>query len=78
MAITRRRKMDFRDFDTLGVHFNTFYRTKLGYVYRLESILTQEQKEFILSFKNTKIALASYQYAPEIKHSMVLIANKCF
>ena len=75
---SRRRKMCFRDFESIGACFNDFYRSKLGYVYVMESILTQEQKDYILHFKNTRVALASHKYVPEIKKSLVLIADKCF
>lgn len=73
-----RVKMNFRDFENIGVEFYDFYRTKVGYVYCLPCVLTQEQQEYILKFKNTKVTIAHLKYAPEIKKSLVLIADKCF
>lgn len=77
-APSRRKKMCWTDFESIGAKFIGFYQNKYGYVYRMESILTQEQKDYILHFKNTKVALGHPEYAPEIKQSLVLIAHKCF
>lgn len=74
---SRRKKMNFRDFETIGIRFTDFHKNKYGYVYRLEKVLTTKQKEFILHFNNTRIAITQTEYAPELKKSLVLIANKC-
>ena len=52
-------------------------KTIKGVRYRLANRLTQEQKDYILSFKNTIISDCYLKYAPEIKYDVVIILDKC-
>lgn len=80
-APSRRKKMSFRDFSTIGADFIDFKSCKFkgvsGYLYIMESLLDEEQVAFIKHFKNTAISVCAYRYAPEIKQSVVFIGNKC-
>lgn len=48
-----------------------------GTAYKLDRTLTDEDKTFLISWKNVKLFIAQMQYAPEIKHNTVFIADKC-
>lgn len=52
-------------------------KTIKGIRYTLDNRLTDEQKEIILSYKNTEVGTCHYRYAPEIKYDTVIILNKC-
>ena len=49
-----------------------------GFFYYIDKKLTDEDKEHILSFKNTKLFYAQSQYAPEQKSNVVFCGDKCF
>lgn len=49
-----------------------------GIAYLLCSKLTEDQKKEILSYQNTKITTFQYRWAPEIKHDVIFLGNKCF
>ena len=61
------------------------YRTALikddkkiyGTVYKLSNLLTDDDKTYIWSWKNTRLFISQAQYAPEIKSNLVFIADKC-
>lgn len=47
-----------------------------GFLYKISKPLTDEQKEYLLKFKNVKLFNSQCQYAPEIKHNAVFIGDK--
>lgn len=48
-----------------------------GTVYKLSNSLTDDDKTYILSWKNTRLFMSQAQYAPELKKNLVFIADKC-
>lgn len=48
-----------------------------GTLYTLEKPLTDEDKRFLTSWKNVDLFISQCQYAPELKHNAVFIADKC-
>lgn len=47
-----------------------------GTLYKISKPLTDEQKEYLLGFKNIKLFITQCQYAPEIKHNAVFLGDK--
>ena len=48
-----------------------------GTLYTLEKPLTDDDKRFLTSWKNVDLFISQCQYAPELKHNAVFIADKC-
>ena len=48
-----------------------------GTLYTLEKPLTDEDKRYLTSWKNVDLFISQSQYAPELKHNAVFIADKC-
>ena len=48
-----------------------------GTLYTLEKPLTDEDKRYLISWKNVDLFISQSQYAPELKHNAVFIADKC-
>ena len=48
-----------------------------GTLYTLEKPLTDEDKRYLTSWKNVDLFISQSQYATEIKHNSVFIADKC-
>lgn len=46
-----------------------------GYLYTLESNLTDEQKEKLVKYNNVKLFISECRYAPEIKKSAIFIGE---
>lgn len=78
----RKKKFSFQMLSDLTGGYVSFYRLTLsgvkGYAYRLDRKLTQEEKEIILSYQNTRIGSCDCLCAPEISHDGVFIGDKCF
>lgn len=77
------KKIKMQHFDLLN--FCGFYaesRAKFantkGYLYKMDRLLTDQEKEKILSYKNTLIFTMAPEYAPEMKRSAVFLGDKCF
>ena len=49
-----------------------------GFLYYIDKKLTDEDKDYILSFKNTKLFHVQSQYAPEQKNNVIFLGDKCF
>lgn len=75
-----RKTIPFEYISKLGYfHFERVsYNGIPGYLYVLCNKLTEEQKQTINSYKNTKISSCCYKYAKEIQHDVVFVGNKCF
>ena len=48
-----------------------------GTLYTLEKPLTDDDKRYLTGWKNVDLLISQNQYAPEIKHNSVFIADKC-
>ena len=49
----------------------------LGTAYKISKNLTEDNKKFLLSWKNVTLFISQCAYAPEIKNNVVFIADKC-
>lgn len=62
--------------------FSKFWRGKVagikGYFYRMDKPLTDEQREYVSGFSNVSLHTSTCEYAPEIKHNVVFLADKCW
>ena len=76
----KKKKINFQYVANLG--YFDFYRTKIngvcGFTYVLCNRLTDVQRDEINSYNNTKIGLRTCLQAPEIKHDLLFVGNKCF
>lgn len=68
------RSIDFVDFTPNVLHKPTGIK---GTMYRLAEPLSDEDRDFIMSWKNTLISSCRYRYAPEIEGECIFIAYKC-
>lgn len=74
-------KMNFQDLNRYGGYYK-YSRVKTkggekGYLYYLSQTLTEtEKKEITTNYNNTDLFITSPEYAPEIKHTAVLIYDK--
>lgn len=79
----KKKKMWFSDMEKMGIFYHDFrcnFRNKKGEkgtLFILDTTLTDNQKEEILKWKNTELYFSSCQYAPEIRHNALFIADKC-
>lgn len=78
----KRKKMLLSDMINNDINYFNFNRVKnnlgvSGWRYVLEKPLTDEQKIFILTFKNVVIGDCHYKYAPELKYNTLIIFDKC-
>lgn len=78
----KRRKATATDLNNIRAYYHNSYRVKLnngtrGTVYILDNSLTTEQRDFLSKFSNVHIGHSKCQYAPEIKHTAVVLFDKC-
>lgn len=78
----KRRKATATDLNNIRAYYHNSYRVKLnngtrGTAYILDNSLTTEQHDFIGKFDNVHIGYSKCQYAPEIKHTAVILFDKC-
>ena len=78
----RRKKMNFCDLVSRFSYYKyAFYTHKgtgvRGCMYWLEKPLTENDKMFVLSWKNTDVLKSCSEYAPEQVHDVIFIAEKC-
>ena len=78
----RNRKLSFAALSKIGGGFTSFRRTSVdgvkGYSYRMERRLTEEEKQVITSYKNTRCGTWYCPAAPELSHDGVFIGDRCF
>lgn len=76
-----KKKMSFGDLLAIGDYY-AFSQACVdgvrGTIYKMCKPLSDEQKEEISRWKNTKLFIAQSQYAPELKRTAVFIGDKCF
>ena len=82
-------KMDFFDFihfldrnnnsyyDCYSVKFTKKEKVIRGMLYKLTKPLSDEDKEYLLKWKNIDLYIVSPEYAREIKNNAVIIFNNC-
>lgn len=82
----KRQKMNLSDMLNIGIEYHAFARVyspvtskkkNLGTLYVLSKPLTEDQKTFVLGWKNTTIGTAQSKSAPEIKYNTVTVWDKC-
>lgn len=78
----RRKKASILDLIRLNVEYFKFERVKnsegkKGTRYTLEKPLNESQSTYLSQFKNVILSTCSYRYAPEIKHQVLIILDKC-
>ena len=78
----RRKKANILDLIKLGVDYFKFERVKnsegkRGTRYTLEKPLNDSQLEHLSKFKNVILSTCNYRYAPEVKHQVLIILDKC-
>ena len=49
-----------------------------GYFYFCDKPLTDAQRKELEKYDNVDIGSVQYRYAPEIKHDVVFVGDKCF
>ena len=78
--MSRKRKLYWGFLSELG--FSKFWRGKVGgvkgFFYRMDKPLTDEQKAYCLRFQNVSLHISQCEYAPEIRHNVVFLGDKCF
>ena len=76
----KRKTIPFKFIADLGYfHFEKVsFNGVPGYLYVLCNKLSENQKEIINSYQNTKISSCRQRYAPEIIHDVIFVGNKCF
>lgn len=77
----RRQKAGWSDLTRMGAYFHAWQDFKTlegvrGCRYVLNNPLTDEQKEYLLQFKNIDFGYAYNKYNPEFKYSTVIIFDK--
>lgn len=77
----KRKKINISELNQLGGYY-AFYRGEVegvkGYFYKMEKKLSETDKDFILSYKNTRLFYSRAQYAPEQISNLVFVGDKCF
>lgn len=77
----KRIKANMGDLLAMGADFYRSFRVKArgtyGTAFVLEKALTAEQTEKIKRFKNVHIGTSGCTYAPEIRHTAVVLFDKC-
>lgn len=81
----RRQKANVCDLDKIGVEWYDFHRCKRikgdkvlkGTRYSLVQPMTEQQEEYLSQFKNVRVGIAQYRYAPEIQHQTIILFDKC-
>ena len=78
----KKRKMNFVMLSDLVGGYVDFKRVSrlgvMGYAYRLERKLTEDERKTILSYQNTSIGTWQHLYAPEMSMDGVFLGDKCF
>lgn len=77
-----RKKASILDLMKINVEYFKFERVKnaegkKGTRYTLEKPLNESQSTYLSQFKNVILSTCSYRYAPEIKHQVLIILDKC-
>lgn len=49
-----------------------------GVLYKIDRMLTSDEKKKLAEFGNVRFYVSQCQYAPEIKTSCIFLGNKCF
>ena len=77
---TRKQKIPFNLVADLGYYkFSRFTVDGVkGYLYFMCDKLTNDVKEKVLKYNNTKLFISVCQFAPEIKHNCIFVGDKCF
>ena len=78
----KRKKANIFDLMKINVEYFKYERVKnsegkKGTRYTLEKSLTESQSTYLSQFKNVILSTCSYRYAPEIKHQVLIILDKC-
>ncbi len=76
----RKRKIPFEVISNLGYY--KYAPGKVGdmsgWFYWMDKELTDEQKAGVGKYENTRLFISQCEYAPEIRHSVIFVGNKCF
>ena len=76
----KRKKIPFQTVADLGYY--KFAKGKSGgvsgYFYWLANKLTDKQKGELKEYGNVQFLVSQCQYAPEIKHDVLFVGDKCF
>lgn len=77
----KRIKANMGDLLAMGAGFYRSFRVKArgayGTAFVLEKALTAEQREKLGAFRNVHIGTSGCTYAPEIRHTAVVLFDKC-
>lgn len=77
----KRVKANIGDLINMGADFYRSFRVKARGVYGtafvLEKPLSAEQAEKIKAFKNVHIGTSGCTYAPEVRHTAIVLFDKC-
>ena len=78
----KRKKFYFSDIINNNIFYHNFDRIKnaagvKGWRYVLSEPLSDEKKQYILSFKNVVISECAHKYAPELKYNTLIVFDKC-
>ena len=77
----KRIKATMSDLINMGAGFYRSFRVKsnntYGTAFVLEKALTAEQTEKLKAFRNVHIGTSGYTYAPENRHTAVVLFDKC-
>lgn len=78
----KRKKANIYDLINNNIDYFAFQRVKNskgepGYRYILDKELNEKQKNVLQQFKNVIISSCQYKYAPEIKHTTIILLDKC-
>lgn len=76
----KRKKLNVQDIANYGYY--QYVRASVdgvrGFLYYIDKKLTNEDKDYILSFRNTKLFYTQPQYAPEQKSNVIFLGDNCF
>lgn len=80
----KRKKITIQEISNIAGGYHNFRRVTRtnyyvkGWLYFMDKRLTDEEKLFVLSFKNTEILHCFKSCAPEIKYDVIFQGDKCF
>ena len=64
-------------YDYCGAYITKKDGTRVrGTLYKLDRILSDDEKKKLTEFGNVRLFVSQYQYAPEIKESCIFLARK--
>lgn len=74
-------KLSFQEFANRFRYYE-FFRCTLdgvrGTLYKVSGTLSDDDKSWLLGWRNVRLYITRAQYAPEVKHNAVFIADKIF